>query len=472
MPNVVVRTFGFRLAAWYFALFVVGTGVVLLGAYLLLRWSLTQRDQQIVTTTLARYAAAYERGGLRGLDTAISADRATSRYEPLLVRVATPAGDAVHFSLPADWRRFELSTLADPRLLEGDGSGEIRSAGSTERLLIVSRVIGGRTLFQVGRSTQLRDELLGRFRRVAIALWGGASLLALLIGRLAAQLTLRPLRELGATIRRLGEGSATRTRVPVRRVHDELDELGIHVNRLLDRIDTLVTGMRQTLDAVAHDLRTPVTRLRAGAERALDRATVAADYREALAVCIEESDRLMSLLDALMDLAEAESGSMAVRRELVDLRSIAGDAVELYTPMADEKGVRVRFTGGTPVAVRGDRNRLGQAVANLLDNAVKYTPPGGRVDVDVRVAAENAILTVTDTGPGVAAHDLPRIWERLYRGDQSRSERGLGLGLSLVKAIVEAHGGTVTAESQPGSGSRFEMCLPLHVEDGAIMTRM
>ena len=471
MTSVVVRTFGFRLAAWYFALFVVGTGAVLLGAYLLLWRSLTQRDEQIVTTTLARYAAAYERRGLRGLDAAISADRATSRYEPLLVRVATPGGEAVHFSLPADWRRFDLSTLADPRLLDGDGSGEIRSAGSSERLLIVSRLVGDRTLFQVGRSTQLRDELLGRFRRVAFALWGGASLLALLVGRFAAQLTLRPFRELAATIRRLGEGSATRTRVPVRRVHDELDELGIHVNRLLERIDTLVTGMRQTLDAVAHDLRTPVTRLRAGAERALESGGDA-QYREALATCIEESDRLMSLLNALMDLAEAESGSMAVRREPVDLRAIAEDAAELYTPMAEEKGVRVELTPGPPVMVPGDQNRLAQAIANLIDNAVKYTPSGGRVDLDVRAAPANAILTVTDTGPGIPAHDLPRIWERLYRGDHSRSERGLGLGLSLVKAIVEAHGGTVSAASHPGSGARFEMSLPSHVAGPANMTRM
>jgi signal transduction histidine kinase len=371
----------------------------------------------------------------------------------------------VHFSLPADWRRFDLSALDDPRLLEGDGSRELRSAGSSERLLIVSRVVGGRTLFQVGRSTQLRDELLGRFRRVAVALWGGASILALLVGRIAAQLTLRPLRELGATIRRLGEGSATRTRVPVRRVHDELDELGIHVNRLLDRIDALVTGMRQALDAVAHDLRTPVTRLRAGAERALDTASAVADYREALAVCIEESDRLISLLDALMDLAEAESGSMAIRRDPVDLRSIAHDAAELYTPMAEEKGVRVGFTAGPPAMVVGDRNRLAQAIANLIDNAVKYTPPGGRVDLDVRIVAEHAILSIADTGPGIPPHDLPRIWERLYRGDHSRSARGLGLGLSLVKAIVEAHGGRVSAESQPGSGSRFEMALPRRVDD-------
>ena len=460
MRDRLVRTFGFRLAAWYFAAFVAGTALVLAAAYLLLDRSLAQRDREVITTTLARYAGAYQRGGLRGLDGAIAADRAAGRYEPLFVRVVTPDGAALHFSMPADWRHFDLTALEAPALIGSDGWGELQAAGSRERLAVLSRLVDRRTLFQVGRSTQLRDELLDRFRRVALLLWAAAAVLALVGGRLLASRALQPLRDLAATVSRLGGPQGGAARVPVHAVRDELDELAVLVNRMLDRIDHLVAGMRVSLDHVAHDLRTPVTRLRARAEAALRGAATADEQREALAGCVEECDRVMGMLDALMDLAEAEAGTMPLRRRAVDLAEIVRDAVELYAGAAEAKGVRLSAPVDTPLPTTGDQHRLAQAIANLIDNAVKYTPPGGTVTADVERSGDELVVRVADTGIGIEPHELGRIWDRLYRGDRSRSERGLGLGLSLVKAIAEAHGGRATADSTPGGGSRFELHLP------------
>ncbi len=251
----------------------------------------------------------------------------------------------------------------------------------------------------------------------------------------------------------------TDARVPVAGTGDALDELTALFNAMQDKVEGLVTAMRGALDNVSHDLRTPLTRLRGTAELALAAEPDSERYREALAECVEESDRVLVMLNTLMDISEAESGAMQLHRTPVALDEVVARAVELYRDVADARGVTLEARSSGDVTVSADRTRLEQVAANLIDNAVKYTPPGGRVDVDVRSEDGRALLRVADTGPGIPADEVPRIWDRLFRGDTSRTERGLGLGLSLVKAVVEAHGGTVEVESRPGQGSTFTVTL-------------
>jgi signal transduction histidine kinase len=184
-------------------------------------------------------------------------------------------------------------------------------------------------------------------------------------------------------------------------------------------------------------------------------------YRDALADCVEETDRVLVMLNTLMDISEAESGAMPLNREPIDLSEPVARAVELYREVAEAKGVKLDIDLPSGMVVSGDRVRLEQVAANLIDNAVKYTPRGGSVDVGVRHTGDRAGLRIADSGPGIPAGELPRIWDRLFRGDASRTERGLGLGLSLVKAVVEAHGGDVDVTSEEGRGAIFTVYLPL-----------
>jgi signal transduction histidine kinase len=167
------------------------------------------------------------------------------------------------------------------------------------------------------------------------------------------------------------------------------------------------------------------------------------------------------MLNTLMDISEAESGAMPLRREPVRLADVVARAIDLYREVAETKGIRLATDVSPDVVVHGDRVRLEQVGANLLDNAIKHTPTDGQIDVDVQRDGNRAVLRVCDTGSGIPPEELPRIWDRLFRGDTSRAERGLGLGLSLVKAVVEAHGGSVGVTSEPGRGSTFTVSLPL-----------
>jgi signal transduction histidine kinase len=453
------RTFGSRLAMWYFGLFAASAVLVLGLAYALLAVSLRARDRDVIESTLIRYATAFERQGLRGVNAAIDADVATGVYEPLFVRVLTPAGGVILSNMPRGWS-VDLRQLSEPPLLGQQRWAEVSATGGDGRFDVASAILSGGELFQVGKSTGVRDDLLARFRGTAAIL-----LLVVVIAAMAGGATitwsgLRPLRDMTRAVGTILETGHVHARVPVAHSGDPLDDAGVQMNRMLDRIETLIGGLRGSIDHVAHDLRTPVARLRATAETALTTARSADEYRHALADCLEESERVVAILDALMDIAEAESGVMRLKTEGTDLVALLRSVIDLYADLAEEKRIELRLDASGPIPATVDPVRMRQAVANLVDNALKYTPAGGQVLISAPPGADGQTIRVADTGIGISPTDLPHIWDRLYRGDRSRSERGLGLGLTLVKSIVEAHGGQVEVESAPHQGSRFTIRIP------------
>ncbi len=421
------------LTLWYSSLFVVGSLAIVLLTYVLTATSLAQRDQQIIKAKIGEYSAVYARGGLRALAATVQAEQRTAP-ERLFVRVVDRGAEAIVLSDREEW--------------------------NTETLETASIALADGTLVQVGKSTEARRDLLARFRAtlglvtlviVAIALTGGW---------MATQSALLPIRRLNTAVRRIIDTGHTDERVPVGVHRDAIDELTGLFNAMLDRVEGLVEGMRGALDNVSHDLRTPLTRVRGVAETALAAAPDIDRYREALADCVEETDRVLVMLNTLMDISEAESGAMLLGRAPVALSGVVARAFDLYREVAESKGVTLTVDLRRDAVVSADLMRLEQVAANLIDNAVKYTPAGGDVVAEVDMEHGRGLLRVRDTGPGIPPAEMPHVWDRLFRGDTARTERGLGLGLSLVKAVVEAHGGSVSVSSEPGHGSVFTVSLP------------
>ena len=452
------RTLGLRLSVWYAAIFVISTLVLVGLTYALLASSLAQRDHDIIRATVREYASRYELGGLLAVQRAVELEERTGNRERLFVRVIGPGADALFARMPPGWSTYAQQQVDAPR----DAASNRAVDGNAVLEVASVRLFDG-TILQVGKSNEIRLALLRKFQWIV----GLVSLAALAIGIVGGLVltrsTVQPIYDLIAVVRGIIRTGRTDTRVPDRNTGgDAVDELSGLFNTMLDRINGLIAAMGESLDNVAHDLRTPLARLRGIAERALQSGSTT-EAREALATCLEESERILSMLNTLMDISEAETGVVQLKRERVSLRDLVGEAVELYEDVADAKNVRVTFPPGDDVSIDAARDRMRQVFANLLDNAIKYTPAGGDVRVTVGRDGQDAVVSVADTGAGIAAEHLPRIWDRLYRADPSRSERGLGLGLSLVKAYVEAHGGTVAAASQPGQGSTFTIRLP-HAE--------
>jgi len=438
-------------------LFVFSSTVIGVLGYRLLESSLVARDHDLLRVKLAEYAARYESGGLRAISDVVEAEQASGDTDSVMVRLVGAGGDEVLLLPQPLWRSYDLSPLDTT-------AGEVpRKAVSPTRdttIEVVSRALWDGTVMQVGRTTVGRDQVLLEVRRIL-----GIMLLVIVSAALAGGVVLtrqalKPMRNLLDTVRGIAETGQLSARVATEPGGDMVDELGRVFNTMLARIETLVGGMRGALDNVAHDLRTPVARLRARAEAALSSGGSRDQAHEALANCVEEADRVMALLTTLLDISEAETGTMRLAIESVPVASVVGETIDLYEDSAEDRGIELVAEVPEGIAVRADRQRLRQVLANLVDNAVKYTGRGGHVAIGASTADGQVTITVKDTGIGIAESDLTRIWERLYRADQSRGEAGLGLGLSLVAAIVSAHGGAVAVDSQPGHGSMFRITLP------------
>jgi signal transduction histidine kinase len=460
------KAIGFRLTLWYSSIFVLSSLILFGIAYVLLTSAIEDENRSIIEDELNEYSLTYQIDGWKGLIDKIRLEQAKGAASTFFVRVADARNKTLFLNIPRPYNTLKIDDIEKKTPLDKKGwlFVKLRLKGEDENDTIetaYSRLADG-TILEVGRSLDAREDLLEEFQIIFACIIVSTVMLSLIGGGFLAFRTLRPIRDLISTVKTISGGKID-ARVPPRNTGDELDELVRLFNEMLEKIETLVKGMKEALDNVAHDLRTPITRIRAVTETALGSDNDKERLREALMDCAEESERISVMLNTLMDISEAETGTMRLRFEETDVGALIKDVTELYQYIVEIKGITVSLTTAENLTARIDPGRLRQVIANLLDNAIKYTEKGGGIFItaDKTEAGNELLISIKDTGTGIAAEDLPRIFDRLFRADKSRSQRGLGLGLSLVKAVIHAHGGRIEVESALGKGSVFLIFIPV-----------
>jgi len=453
-----LRTTAFKLTLVYLLIFIL-FAVSLLG-YLALntRRLITEQITDTVTGEIRGLTEQYNEGGLRRLVTAV--ELRSRRPGSSLYLVTTPNGEGLAGNIGA----LQPGVLDHPGWLETSYRRLDSPEGSDHSALVEVVQLGGFHLL-VGRDLDERERLYGIITNAGRWSFALVVVLGLAGGFFVSRRVLSRIDAMTGTAQTIMAGDLA-GRLPVAGTGDELDRLADNVNAMLDRIVALMRGLTEVSENIAHDLKTPLTRLRNRCEQVLRRSSGEGEYRAALESTIAESDELIRTFDALLMIARAESGHARDNMDEFDAAEIARDVGDLYEPLADEKGLALKVDAPAAAPVRGNRELVSQALANLIDNAIKYAGPNGglngaRSEVVVRAASEGEriVLTVEDRGPGIPEADRGRVVERFVRLEKSRSQPGSGLGLSLASAVARLHGGELKLEDNH-PGLRSVIALP------------
>jgi signal transduction histidine kinase len=449
------RTTTFKLTLVYLTVFAL-FAAFLLGYFALnTRRLITEQITDTVNAEITGLSEQYRLGGIRRLVAVV--DARARRPGSSLYLVTTFAGESLAgnvTSLPPGTLDNAGWTETAYRRLDESDSAEHPEHRALAR---VFQLPGGFRLL-VGRDLDERERLYNIV--ISAGRWSIAIviILGLVGGLFVTRRVLRRVDAMTETTRTIMQGDLG-GRLPVAGTGDELDRLAENLNLMLERIEALMHGLKEVSDNIAHDLKTPLTRLRNRTEQALRSAKKESEYRAALENTIEESDGLIRTFNALLMIARAESGQARENMSEFDAAEIAHDIGELYEPLAEEKGIALKVEAETPAPVKGNRELISQALANLVDNSIKYSEPrnettnGVPAEIVVRALNEGdrILLTVADSGPGIPEADRSRVIERFVRLEQSRSKPGSGLGLSLASAVARLHGGELTlADNNPG----------------------
>lgn len=478
------RSLRFRLIFWYASLLMVCFGFLGVATYLSLRSSLINAVQETLLRRARQIAQLVSVEAARQVESQIGPE-IEARYSPgsnnRFVRVTRDNGRLVYLSsLPPD-HGF------DPAVVPGNGwpgRGEavhqVTVAHGRQMLLTahgVEPLSGVRYLVETGATLDGVQSDLRKWRAVLLAMLPVVAAIALGGGFLLVRQSLLPVDRIAATAERISSQNLSE-RLPVPQTGDELERLSLSLNRMIQRLETSFQYSRRFVADASHELRTPLTVLRGELETLAQEPNLTPAWRDRLGSTLEEVERLTSIVEGLFAISRLDAGEAATEWLVFDLAPLVTGTADQMALLADDKQIQVRCDAPTPVWIAGDRARMKQVVVNLLDNAIKYTQPGGMITLTVRALDAKAVIEVADNGAGIPAEALPRVFDRFFRVDPTRSRErgGAGLGLSIVRSICAAHQGEVTVESAPGQGSRFRVTMPrlsvpaaANVGDGPVM---
>lgn len=442
-----------RLALGFLVLYVVGTLLIFLFLDYQLRASLLAQVDKVLLDQQSLLTLQYRDGGQSGMFRAIQSElqsrgRSDRTYRVLEGRnVIFESGELVLPNLPAGQRMRVIEAS-----IEGNGARKVEAR-------VLSFTIRDRFQVHIARSLESTEELMQGFRSAFIL----TVVLILLLGAAGAWwLTQRfwhQIQSFSQMALKIVNSGNLASRMSVRG-NDEFAILASNMNAMLDKIEKLVQGIRQVSDNIAHDLRSPLTRLRADVEVTLQKKDPS-KYHESLVRVLAELNKMQDIFQSLLSLGQAEAGSLKIRKKPLDFSALLSDVAELYEALAEDKGQTLVASIPPKLELQGDRQLLAQAFSNLLDNAVKYVPNDGKIMLSAERQGDVIEIRLDDSGSGIPAEHRAKVFDRFFRVDPSRTLPGTGLGLSLVKAFIEMHQGTITLTDSRLGGASFVITLPL-----------
>ncbi len=462
------NTLAFRLTLWYAGIFTVSSCVAFLLFYTLITSFFRDRTDQELMGQVNRFSALLIEEGVEGVKNAAVIEAQAAGVKKVFFRLFSLNGQAFSSSNMSYWKDIPINEKAFKELLHDHSPvfETIAIQGRREEVRILYALISPTIILQVGEAMESYSRFLDGFKGIFIATMTFLIVLAAMVGWFMARRAVSGVEAVTRTAQKISNGTLEE-RVPVKVRGDEIDRLATTFNQMLDRVQTLLTEIKEMSDNIAHDLRSPITRIRGIAEVTLTTGKSLNEYESMAASTIEECDRLLDMINTMLMISKTESGVDKLSREEIDVTGIVREACELFRPTAEDNRVDLNCNVPDKSHLVGDIRMIQRMLSNLLDNAIKYTSSGGSVNVSISENDDQVTLTVKDTGCGISPGDLPRIFERFYRCDQSRSQAGIGLGLSLARAIARAHGGDITAASTLNQGSIFTVALPKSLSSSA-----
>ena len=455
------RTLAFRLTVWYAGIFTVSSLLAFFFFYLQIVSIVRERTDEELLEELEEFSIHLASRGVEDFKQFLVQEAKDEGEKKIFFRLLNPDGKESASSDLSSWGHLNVNRPALQRITEGAKPvfETITVEGRRHKARVVYGRIGPGAILQIGMSLEDDDEFVAEFREIFGATLAVVMALAALLGWFMARGALKNVEEVTRTARAIS-ASDLEQRVPVKGQADEIDRLATTFNDMLDRIQTLVTETKEMTENIAHDLRSPITRIRGMAEMALTTGKAIEEYEAAAASTVEDCDRLLEMINTMLYISQTEATAGKLLTEEVDMTGVVRNACELFQPVAEDKGVKLVVEISSDLRVRGVLQGLQRMLANLIDNALNYTPSPGTVIVSVRGDEKAGIIAVKDTGIGISEDELPHIFRRFYRCDRSRSLPGTGLGLTLVEAIVHAHRGRIVVTSTPNVGTTFTVTLP------------
>jgi signal transduction histidine kinase len=455
-----LRSFKFRITLLLTVIFICCSVILYVASYIIVSSSLSNEEYSFLEEKLLEFWAIYQSGNLDLLTREISAQRFVKEEKLYMVRIAGKYNNTLFLYIPDSWKGFDFYELENYRSIHEGEIIKLASHQSSQELEISSVVLPDQNILQIGISNMPRQHTLAWFRQAFFMIIIPLVVIGFFGSLFFSSRFLAPVNRLVAAIRTIIRTGRMDTKIPARKNKDELDQLIVLFNQMLSRIDSLMKSLRQTLDNVAHEIRTPLTRLRALADMALHPPYDKKIMKKALSSGITETEHILVLLNTLLDISEAESCIIKLNKKKIDVYALITDMIDFYRYPAEEKNITLEKSLSPDLFIRADINRMRQIMSNLLENAFKYTPAGGTIQVNTRANGQKIYIEVKNTGKGIARDELKHIWDRFYRSKDVQALRGSGLGLSLAKAVVEAHGGRITVKSTPGEYTIFTVSLP------------